>query len=137
MNARFNARYLRHSGGLNVQVRDNPYYPGRAKMDSWLEVVPKDTLRWHVTTRPSASVLKKTVQRNALQSKWYKLFCQALWDHGYTREGRKQNTWEKGLAGTLELIVIKGAGWDESEEVVLGQCSKIVAAVEAEQRKTG
>lgn len=116
-------------------LKEQPQHPARARMDSWLAAVPKDTLRWHVTTRPSSSVLKKPVQRSALQGKWYKNLCQALAQRGYLADGRKMDTREKGLSGTMEIIVTKGAGFKEPDSELLDRSLKIIAAVEAEQKR--
>lgn len=116
-------------------LKEQPLHPGRARMDSWLDAVPKDTLRWHVVTRTSSAVLKKSVQRSALQGKWYKMVCQALAQRGYLPDGRKIDTREKGLAGTMEIMVVKGLGFTEPPSELLDRASKIVAAVEAEQKR--
>lgn len=112
-----------------------PLHPARARMDSWLDAVPKNTLRWHVNTWPSVKVLKKPVQRFALQGKWHKLMCQALEQRGYGTDGRKLGTQSKGLAGTLEVVVRNQSGFMDSESVLLNKCLDIVAAIEAEQTK--
>lgn len=116
-------------------LKEQPLHPSRARMDSWLDAVPKDTLRWHVVTRTSYAVLKKAVQRSALQGKWYKLVCQALAQRGYLPDGRRTDTREKGLAGTMEIIVVKGIGFTEPPSEVLARASKIVAAIEEEQKR--
>jgi hypothetical protein len=124
--------HYRHDQAFLTQ---NPFYPGRAMMDSWLESVPKDSLRWAVTARPMAFTLRKAVLRSALQRKWYKLMCQALVQRGYRMDGRCIESGKPGLIGTLEVILqhvqIKTS---DPESEVLQRCLRIVEAVEKEQR---
>lgn len=114
-------------------LQDQPSHPLRAKMDSWLEAVPPDTLRWSINTRASSTTLKKAVQRSALQLKWYKIFCNALWSRGYNQQGRMIGSGQAGLMGTMELVVHKGEGFLSPETVLLDRCSKIIAALEKQQ----
>jgi hypothetical protein len=115
-------------------LTQNPLHPSRPQMDSWLDDVPKGTLRWHVTTRPATSKIRKAIVRSALQSKWYKLMCRALQQRGYTPDGRRAQSGEVGLVGTLEVIVPHGSNFGESESRHLQRCVEIVAAVEREHQ---
>jgi hypothetical protein len=111
---------------------ESPLHPLRVKMESDLQAIPSNTLKWSISTRPSVSVLKKAIQRSALQGKWNKLFCQALWDAGFNPKGQRAGTGQPGLVGTLDVAVMAGHGFTSSEEEVRKICQKIISAVQAQ-----
>jgi hypothetical protein len=131
---RYDKRIVHYSNDAII-LAQNPLHPSRPQMESWLQAVPRDTLRWQVNTRPTAMKLKKAVLRTALQGKWYKLMCRAFEQRGYRPDGRQIATGEKGLSGTMEIIVRDGRSTLlEPEPEHLRRCLKIVDALEGEQR---
>ena len=134
---RYDKHIVHYIHDANI-LAQNPLHPSRPLMDSWLDAVPRDTLRWHVNTRPTASKLKKAVLRSALQGKWYKLMCRAFEQRGYKPDGRRIGTGEKGLSGTMEILVLEGSKvLPEPESRHLQRCLAVVDALEREQRQLG
>jgi hypothetical protein len=119
-----------HYGQDQRLLAEQPLLPSRPYMESWLTDVPPDTLRWQVSTRPSVSKLKKSTQRSALQSYWYKSLCQALWEKGYNEKGQIAGTGGRGLVGTMEVTIFDGDGFGQPDEYLRTKCAAIVGEIE-------
>ena len=129
---RYSPRYVHYVLDEKL-LTEQPTHPLRAYMESWLDNIPHGTLRWCVNTRPSVNQLKKSVQRSALQSKWYKVFCQALEEQGYDRSGKEAGTDTPGLVGTMELTIFGGSGFDNDEPSLRNQCGSIIQEIRKQQ----
>jgi hypothetical protein len=133
LNANIIVRYspdIVHYGMDQRLLAEQPLLPSRPYMESWLTNVPPDTLRWQVSTRPSVGKLKKSTQRSALQSYWYKSLCQALWEKGYNEKGQIAGTGRRGLFGTMEVTIFDGVGFGEPEDYLRGKSTAIIDAIE-------
>lgn len=90
-----------------------------------------DELRWRVITNTSLKALPLSTQRNRLRRRWKAAFQQSLKKQGLARNGKKDASQihmphTPELAGTLELVIFEGYGFDEDARELTDQTNKVV-----------
>jgi hypothetical protein len=110
-------------------------HPLRPKLLEELTTPPRDVLRWTITTAPSVKSLPRSTLRTTLKRRWQHAFREALSRRGYTIDGRTLQSQgvHRGLAGRTEVSITNGQGFKDSNEELVRQCNRIVAALEARQ----
>ena len=120
----------------DLDIFERGFHPLRAKKIDTLANTPENTLRWHITTRPSTKALPKAVLRSSLRSKWTRAMMTALRQRGYLKDGTRLDD-TVHLYGTLELVVHGGVGFTQSDDWLLGQTSMIVEALASGRMRAG
>lgn len=93
-----------------------------------------DELRWRVITNTSSKALPLSTQRNRLRRRWAAAFQQSLKRQGLGHNGKKAASQVNmphtpEIAGTLELVIFEGHGFNEAAEELLRQTNHVVQAL--------
>lgn len=93
-----------------------------------------DQLRWCIIVNTCLKALPLSTQRNRLRRKWASAFRDSLKKQGLDRNGKREaahidmpHTPE--VAGTLELVIFQGYGFEESGEELRERTDRVVQAL--------
>lgn len=117
-----------------AEIIGNRFHPRRPKYVALIQNTPSDILRWSVSTDISAKVLPLSTQRNRLRRRWAGAITTALHERGLDSHGKRlpQGREVEGrplLAGTMEITVHAGYGFDESADVLAKKSGEVVDAL--------
>ena len=95
-----------------------------------------DILRWRVVTHTSNKLLPLASQRTRLRRRWSSAILASLATHGLDVRGKlhakdklSRTAGVTELGGTLEILVLKAAGWDMAPEKLQGEADKIISSL--------
>lgn len=119
---------------MEAEMLKGPNVVQQMQVEAKISQARPDELRWCIIVNTCLKALPLSTQRNRLRRKWAAAFQDSLKKQGLAKNGKREMSQAHmphtpELAGTLELVIFHGYGFEEDARELRERTDKVLQAL--------